>query len=139
MTVKAETRGELTDTVPDVVLKMTGGNPGALRVCMEVMQEGEKIDPDSALGGLGTLLTLDTCKIYEHRIWMLYKDVCSEDLVKMFAVMRSWQLGFLSQDKLDHAIDNYGDGIDVDELEQQVRARLPAFGKQEKIEEEVNG
>ena len=121
----------LEDTPFDVLQKMTEGNPGALNVCMDIMEKGNQIDPDSALGGLRALLTLDACQIYAARIWMLYKDVCGEELVKIIAILRAYQLGLLDLGKLNHAIDNNGDGIDVDEIEQQVKARLSAFGKEE--------
>jgi agmatine/peptidylarginine deiminase len=121
------TRIELTDTTIDVITKMSGGNPGALTVCMEILEHGAAIDPDAAMGGLGALLSLDTCGIYEHRIWMLYKDACGENLSKMLAIERACQLGFITRDELNHAIDNRGNGIDVDDLVLQVKERLPAF------------
>lgn len=86
------TRIEGIDTMFDVVRKMSGGNPGALTVCMDILEQGETIDPDGAMGGLGVLLSLDTLGVYEHRIWMFYKDVCSEDLPTMLAVDRACQL-----------------------------------------------
>jgi hypothetical protein len=121
------TRIELKDTMIDVITKMSGGNPGALTVCMKILERGAQIDPDDAMGGLGALLSLDTCGIYESRIWMFYKDVCGEDLAKMLAIERSCQLGFISRNTLNHAIDNRGAGIDVDGLVRQVKDRLPAF------------
>lgn len=121
------TRIELNDTPTDVITKMSGGNPGALTVCMDILTRGEKIDPDGAFGGLGALLSLDTHGIYEHRIWMFYKDVCGEDLPTMIAVVRACQLGILNVNTLNTAIDNYGRGIDIHETVRQVKDRLPAF------------
>ena len=60
---------------------------------------------------------------------MLFKDVCGEDLIKMLGVLRAVQLGFVGQEKVKAAINNYGKGIDVDDLLKQVQERLPAFGK----------
>ena len=125
-----QTRIELNDSTIDILQKMAGGNPGALRVYMEIIRNGETIDPDAALGGFAAILSLDTYQIYEHHIWILYKDVCNENLMKTIAILRAWQLGFLTQDELEHAIDNYGDGIDS--LEQQVKEELPIFGKEER-------
>lgn len=122
-----DTRIELHDTIQDMVIKMSEGNPGALRVCMDVIQKGKLIDSDSALGGLGVLLQLDSYGIYGHRIWMLYKDVCEENLVMMVSILRAAQFGFVNKDCLNHAIDNYGDGVDVDVLYGQVKERLPKF------------
>ena len=125
---KEATRIELTDTPSDVVMKMSEGNPGAMTVCMNILDGGEKIDPDGALGGLGAILMLDTLGIYSSRIWMLYKDVCGENLSTMLAIERAWQFGFVDSVRLNHAIDNRGRGIDIEDLVRQVKDRLPAFG-----------
>lgn len=101
---------------------MADGNPGALKVCCELLKRGEEIDPDSLLGGLGNILSLDSAGIYGEHIWILYKDICGEDLVKMCAVLRSRQLGFIS----DPLAVKPGE---VDGLLAQVKERLPKFGK----------
>jgi hypothetical protein len=121
-------RIQLTDSTMDVVMKMSEGNPGAVTVIMSLFKDAAKIDPDNWMPGLGEVLSLDTLGIYGSKIWMFYKDVCSEDLVKMCAVIRSHQLGITSKDSFIHAIDNRGDGLDVDDLLNQVKTRLPAFG-----------
>ena len=105
----------------------TGYNPGALRVCKDLLQLGDDIDPDNAFGGLGALLNLDSLGIYAERVWMFYKDVCREDYATMLAVARAAQLGILDAHKLDHAIDNRGAGIDVPAILAAVKERLPAF------------
>lgn len=128
----------LTATVPDVLATMAGSNPGALTVCLQIMKNGSLIDPDGAMGGLGLILLLDTFGIYEHRIWMLYKDVCKQDLTKTIALLRLCQMGMLSQSVLTHAIDNRGDGINVDDGITKLQTRLPNFGrtKQAELQEE---
>ena len=122
-----ETRIEGTDTMPTVIIKMSGGNPEAMRVCMDILEHGEEIDPDAAMGGFAALLSLDSHGIYEHRIWMLYKDVCGEDLPTMLAINRACQLGIIDRGTLDTAIDGYGRGLNVLEVVRQVKDRLPAF------------
>jgi hypothetical protein len=124
----AKERIGLKDTTMDTVLKMSEGNPGALRVVMDMMKDGGAIDPDSWAGGLGAVLGLDSHGIYGSRIWMLYKDVCKEDLVSMLAVLRACQLGHISEATLHQAIDNYGQGIDLDEVVAGVKEALPRFG-----------
>ncbi|MFA5150828.1 MAG: hypothetical protein WC433_08055 [Candidatus Omnitrophota bacterium] len=123
------TRIEGSDSVQDMFFKMSEGNPGALTVLMSLYTDGKKIDPDNFMPGLGEILSLDTLGVYGSKIWMLYKDVCGEDLVKMCAVMRANQLGFVNSDLIISAINNYGAGIDIDDLLKQVKARLPEFGK----------
>lgn len=73
-------RIKLNDTGMSAAIKMNDGNPGALTVIVQFMKMGAEIDPDSALGGITPILDLDTLGIYGPRIWMLYKDVCKEDV-----------------------------------------------------------
>lgn len=111
----------------DVIAEMSDGNPGGLTVMMMLLEKTESIDPDAALGGIGSILSLDTHGIYGSRIWMFYKDVCGQNINKMLGLMRAVQLGYLTDNKLNHAIDNMGDGIDAPELLKQVKEYLPAF------------
>jgi hypothetical protein len=120
-------RIQLTDTAMSAAMKMSDGNPGALTVCALMLREGGTIDPDDFAGGLGSLLSMDTLRLYGPRIWMLYKDVCKEDLRVACALLRAWQLGFVSDSQLRDAIENYGNGIDVPSLVKQVEERLPNF------------
>lgn len=94
----------LEDNAIAAIMKLSGGNPGALNVVMSLYQEGSAIDPDDVFGGLGQLLSLDTLGIYESDIWMLFKDVCDEDLTKVVLLLRSCQLGLLSECDLKRAI-----------------------------------
>lgn len=120
-------RIELHDTLMSAVIKLCGGNPGALRACCEMAKTSPTVDPDSFAGGLGPLLSLDTQGIYGPRIWMLFSDVCECDPIKALALLRAVQLGFLSESDLDHAIDNRGQGVDVDAMVAAVKGRLPRF------------
>lgn len=121
------TRIKLNDTILSSITKISDGVSGAVVVCAEIMDKYEDIDPDSSIGGFGVILELDYLGIYGSRIWQLYKDVCKEDIVKTIAVLRAVQLGMLDKDKLQFAIDNYGKFIDVDDIYNRVRHRLPCF------------
>lgn len=120
-------RIQLTDTAQDAIVKLSGGNPGALSVCCQIFKECAQIDPQAFGGGLSGLLNLDSYGIYGADIWMLYKDVCRQNLPKMIGVLRAVQLGIESESILKHAIQNRGEGIDVNELFDAVCKRLPAF------------
>lgn len=122
-------RLELSDSGMQIAKKMAEGIPGAVTVLVGLLTKNEAIDPDSAFGPLGAIMTLDTCGIYGSRIWMLYKDVCGQDIVKTIGLLRAVQLGLLDEASLHAAIDNYGRGIDVDKCLTLVRAELPDFGK----------
>ena len=68
------TRKKITihDTVFDVALKMAEGNPGAVTVITQILQDKEM--------GLFRLLDLDDMNIRGSQIWVGYKDYCDEDL-----------------------------------------------------------
>jgi len=111
----------------EIMVSFAEGNPGAITVLMKLLTEAEKIDPDSMLGGMGPLFSLDNMDVYGSRIWMFYKDVCKQDINKMMAVMRAVQLGFTSDKKVAAAIDGDKEAIDVAALVAQVKERLPDF------------
>ena len=124
----------LQDTALDVFMKLSEGNPGALTVCMEIFTQNAAIDPDAFLSGLGPLLALDTLGIYGSSIWLLYKDICGEDITKTLAVLRAWQLGFVSDAEIRLAIEachagGYNTGLNPETLLAQVQERLPMFGQ----------
>jgi hypothetical protein len=130
---------QLNDTGLSATMKMSEGNPGAISVCAMMLKQGGEIDPDDFAGGFGNLLSMDTLGIYGSRIWMLYKDVCGEDLRVTCAILRANQLGFLSTSALEYAIDNCGEGIDVPTLVALVEKRLPAFQRAPQPPDECDG
>ena len=121
-----------SDSIMNAIIKMSDGNPGAMSVCMRLLNEGHKIDPDDFMGGFGNVLSLDTHNIYGERIWMLYKDVCGEDLTTMIGLLRGVQLGFMPVHELKQSVEGtYGSMDDqrISGILAQVRERLPAFAK----------
>ncbi len=114
------------DTLIDIVVKLSEGNPGAITVCNQLLNKGN-VDPYAIMGGFSYLLDLDMFGIYGSQIWMLYKDVCRENVVDVITVLRSCQLGFLSCSELNTAINNRGKGINISELYKQVKEQLPLF------------
>lgn len=124
-------RIELADSTMSMILKMVEGNPGATTACLDLMSKSPAIDPDSAMGEFSTILMLDTYEIYGPRIWMFYSDVCGRDCKKVIALIRAVQLGLMSLQTLQHAIDNRGDGIDHNSVLAMVQEQLPNFGKNE--------
>lgn len=124
----------LEDTALTAIAKLSEGNPGAVTVCAQLYSRGAEIDPDAWCGPLSALLSLDSYGIYGSRIWGLYKDICKENIVKTVAVLRAVQLGFESEEKLKHAIENRGDGINVEDLFAKVCDRLTGFGEANVLE-----
>jgi len=126
-----EVRIKLHDTPITAIAKMSDGNPGALTAMMVLMKEGEKIDPDDFMGGFGKILTLDSHGIYGTDIYILFSDICDRNPARTIAVLRAVQLGFFSESILVDACgrqDYSGrDMVDVKDLYQQVKERLPNF------------
>lgn len=123
-------------TAEQMVMAMSDRNPGACAVCMQLLKNGDKIDPDAFCGGLASILDLDMLGIYGHRIWGLYKYVCGSNLSKMIAVLRANQLGQLAgvnKQVLDHAIDNNGSDIDFEAVMKEVKNHLPNFNPEVEI------
>ena len=122
------TRIQLDDTFQSSIMKMCDGNPGGLTVLISLFKESPAIDPDDAFAGLGPILSLDSLGIYGSRIWMLYKDVCDQNIVNVLTVLRANQLGFLAEADLNHAIDNRGK-LDLPDLLKKVNSVIPDFAK----------
>ncbi len=122
-----KTRLELTDTGMSAAQKLAEGNPGAITAIVDILKNGDWIDP-LGMGSMGTLLWMDSFGIYGSRIWMLYKDVCDRDAIKMIAAVRACQLGIISEGELNSAIDGISK-LDLDNLLSQVKERLGSFGE----------
>lgn len=117
-------------SIVDCIVALAGGNPGAVTAISECMKNESKIDPDSSLAPYGVLFQLDTLDIYGSKIWMLYKDVCKQDVKSMIGVLRANQLGILTANQIKTAIDAKPD-FDPAEVVKQVQAKLPAFAATE--------
>lgn len=126
-------RIQLGQTLVQSMTLMAEGNPGAIKALLEVMNKTDKIDPDSALGGYGPMLQLDSYGIYGSEIYILYSDICNRNLPQMIAVLRAVQLGFFKREVLKDAVsrqDRTGkDLVPVEDLYLKVIEALPEFNK----------
>ncbi len=123
--MRGHERITLNDNFLDVILKLSEGNPGAVRVLSEVIEVGSEIDPMNALGPLGPMLSLDSYGIYGSKIWLLYEYVCKQDIVLFIGVLRAAQLGLISDGEVSRAID--AGSLDVYQLMRRLKERLPSF------------
>jgi len=121
---KHKERIELSDSMMNIMMKLSDGNPGGLNVCMQLLQS--KHDPDSIFGGLGNLLALDTHGIYGSNVWILFKDCCSSSILNVVTVLRAIQLGIVPEKTVWEHIDNFKP-INVMDLYLQVTKQLPRF------------
>ena len=91
-------RLHLTDTVFTIVEKMCEGNPGAMQVCMELLNN----DP-------AYLLLCDTLELYGEELYMLWNDCCGRDLPKMKKVLDAVRTGKISEATVhEHLKGGYG-------------------------------
>ena len=114
----------------DVIYVMGGENIDSLRALTELTVGAVEIDPDKISGALNSILVLDGLGIYDERIGILYKDVCKCNLAKMIAVLhayRLFQIAGVTKKSLNHAIENGGEGLDLDAIVEAVKKRIPKF------------
>ena len=116
-----------------VIAKMVEGNFGAMNACMCLLKEGEKIAPQSVMGGFGNILDLDREGIYGTDIYVFWSDICEKNTAKMIAVLRAVQLGLFSGRVLAdacHRQDYSGrEMVPVDELYSKVKEQLEMFDR----------
>ena len=123
-------RLEATDTIRDSLMKMVDGNPGAITVCVNLLKFGEQLAPQGGpAGGMFYILALDEFEIYGSRIWMLYKDVCGENLNMMVAVLIARANEIITQKELDLAINGSGLKLDLDTLMKTVAEKFPKLAE----------
>jgi len=120
------------ETMVEVFVKMSKGNPGAASALAEIWKEAPAIDPDNMLGGLGVILSFDTYGIYGTDIYILFNDQCYRDVRELLMLMRATQLGFFSETRLRQmAGDQMRSDVltqeEMDELNDKVMAELPKF------------
>lgn len=75
----------------DMMMVMSEGNPGALNVLMQMMQ-----DPRSFMD----ILLLDSLDIRGSKIWMLYSDSCGKNTGKFNRTLMALRCGAYSQEEI---------------------------------------
>ncbi len=84
-------RVSLDMTMMDALEALAEGNPGAISVCMQLMEMGKE-------SGFLDVLRLDDAGIYGPNVWIAYKDICGEDIEVMRERLRSGELMRLLND-----------------------------------------
>jgi len=79
---------KLGDSTLDALTKMAEGNPGAAHVLSNLTIRGW----GQMEGGLMQVCKLDNYGIYGWRIWMCYKDMCEQDIDKLYELLKNNQL-----------------------------------------------
>lgn len=126
------TKIDLLDTAGEAIVKLARGNPGAVTALIELQTKTGQIDKESVydrshLSKHWGILTLDELEIYGPRIWMLYSDVCKKNIRHMVGLLRAFTLELIDAPTLNHAIDNYGEGLDITYIMAKLKKKLPTF------------
>jgi len=87
----------LNDSIMDVMVKMSDGNPGAITCLMDIMQ---KQDWYGGADSFIMILSFDTLELYGSNLYILWSDCCDRDLVKLELVLRNWQMGNLTKEEI---------------------------------------
>jgi len=130
-------RIELTDSIQIAIAKMVDGNIGATTALIEIAKSTPIIDPQSALGPFSVLLALDRMGLYGSDIWIVYKDICKQDTLKVQTLFRAIQLGFYRESDLLSLVQQDRRGlhsdqtkqVDFDDLLAKVQGQLTDFNK----------
>ncbi len=87
----------------ELIKVLANGNMGAATVLTKLFTEN----------AFSTFEILRKYNITGPLIWCLYKDVCKQNLQKMINVLENCENGNITPDILTHAVNNYGDGLDI--------------------------
>lgn len=80
--MKTREKISLKDSVQDVIVKMSEGNPGAINVLIQLY---DPKDPETVF----EMLQLDDMNIRGSQIWVGFKDFAGGDMKKFRAAIRS--------------------------------------------------
>ena len=119
-------RLQLSDDTLTMTMKMAEGHPGAISALCEISETAEAIGPGLWASRFGIYLNLDMYGIYGCKIWMLYKDVCSQNPARVLLALRAVQLGIIPIGEVYAAIDG-ARALDFADLAAKVSELLPRF------------
>jgi hypothetical protein len=124
---------QLTDTLTDVAVKMSDGNPGAISVIVQ-MFKSNNIDPYDILGGLRYALLLEKFGIFGTDIYILNNDICDRNMAKTLAVLKATEIGLFDSAILKNAChrqDRSGkELVPVEELYLKIKKQFPSFDEE---------
>lgn len=75
----------------DMMMVMSEGNPGALTVLMQMMQD---------FNGILNILLLDSLNIRGSKIWGLYSDCCGKNVGKFNRTLMALRVGTYTQEEI---------------------------------------
>lgn len=126
-----ETRIKIEDTVTDMIVKLSDGNPGAVNVMCCLLKEVSNIDKQSIFQHITHLILLDNLHIYGSDIWVLFKYICDTNMVIFMALLRWGTSTGVRRTEIKEAIEQYRKGLqhhlNLEEILKRVKEELPGF------------
>lgn len=101
------------------ILEFCDGDCDATTVIVKFVSRSHFIDP--SINAKDLISQMKEYGITKERICRFYRDVCGEEFGRMIGLLRACKLDIITQSALLHAIDNNGEGINVDEVVNKVR------------------
>ena len=103
---------KMSDSVQDIVLKLSVGNPGALTTCFEII----KAKNNDIVQSFPIFLTLDNMKLYGSYLYMLWNDCCGRNIEDVFDVIDGFKTGKITEKDINERIKNVGYGKSFKDL-----------------------
>lgn len=103
---------EINDTIESIIVKLSEGNPGAMRTLFEIMQ----FKGNNPFYFLETFLAIDNMKLYGSYLYMLWNDCCKNNIEKVFKVIEAYQRGDINDEMINERIRTAGYGISFDDI-----------------------
>jgi len=102
-------------------------------VCARLIQDARGFDLASPLGILQAFLAIDDAAVFGEKLYLLFHDLCGDDVLKTLTVLRALDARVISPERLhlelDAAVSGTGGELDHVGLLAGVLGKWPQFGK----------
>ena len=133
-------------TLEQAILIVSQGNIGATQVIVDLIMYSDQIDPLDPGKPFQYFGLLDKHEIAGHFIWLLFRDVCGENIIKTAAVLRALDAGIITPYDLRSAMEvRYGppnkplSDEHWNRIQQYLDMEHPSFAPFDKQLEKPNG
>lgn len=107
-----DTKLGLTDSLQDIIIKLSEGNPGAMSFIFEII----KYQENNPIKLVEEFLTIDSMHLYGSHLYMLWNDCCNRDVEKSLKIIKGYRLGNIKDSDIKERIINVSYGISFDDL-----------------------
>lgn len=100
-------RLKVDDTLHDIVVKMSDGNPGCVSFLLNFIKE--------SYDGAFKILAFDKMELYGENLYKLWNDCCNREIDEVNKVLDAWYKGKIStQEIIDNVSKPYGTPFKLD-------------------------